>query len=112
MIRLFVLFLLLAGSARAQTYSIIPLDASTVVTGGTAITALNVGHALHGGTLATSNAAGMCVDQTQTAGTATGTPSTTVCVPASTPFYLVPNNHSVSVNSTGSGVSIGGWGQN
>ena len=112
MIRLLVLFLCLSGAARAQTYGIVPLDASTVVTGGTAITALKNGHAIHGGTLITGNTAGMCVDQTQTAGTVTGTPSTTVCVPAATPFYLVPNNHSVSVNSTASSVAIAGWGQN
>ena len=88
------------------------LDASTVVTGGTPIIALISGHALCGGWLVTSNAAGICVDEAQPAGVATGTPSSTTCVGANTAFYLVPTKNTIYVNSTGSNVSIAGVGLN
>lgn len=91
---------------------IIPLDISTVTTGGTAVPALSPGHAKCGGWLMTANAAGICVDQIQTAGTATGTPSTTGCVAANVPYYLVPSSNGVSVNSGSSSVSFGGQGVN
>ncbi|MDR3533957.1 MAG: hypothetical protein P4L90_25755 [Rhodopila sp.] len=87
--------------------TIVPLDASSV-TGAT--TVLTTGHATAGGFLVTANAAGICVDQQTAAGTVTGTPSSTVCVPQNTPFQLVPNSHAVSVNSTASGVAVGGEG--
>jgi len=90
--------------------TIIPLDIATVTTGGTAVTALNAGHAAAGGWLATANSAGICVDQVTTAGTTTGTPSSTGCVAQNVPFYLVPSTHAVSVNSSGSSVSLGGEG--
>jgi hypothetical protein len=92
--------------------TIIPLDVSSVTTGGTAVTALTAGHATAGGFISTNNAAGLCVDQHTTAGTATGTPSTTVCVAVNVPFYLVPTAAAVSVNSSGSGVALGGEGLN
>lgn len=92
------------------TRTIIPLDVSTVTTGGTAVTALNAGHATAGGYLITANSAGICVDQSTTAGDVTGTPSTTACVAANVPFYLAPTNNAVSVNSTASSVSFAGEG--
>ena len=91
---------------------IVPLDASTVTTGGTAVTALNATHAARGGYLVTVNTAGICVDQQTTAGTATGTPPSTACVLANQPFYLVPNGNPVSVNSSASSVIFSGEGFN
>jgi len=90
--------------------TIVLLDVSTVTTGGTAVTALATGHASAGGFIVTSNAAGLCVDQYQTAGTVTGTPSSTACVAMNVPYQLVPSAHAVSVNSTASGVALGGEG--
>ena len=90
--------------------TIVPLDVSSVTTGSIAVTALATGHAAAGGWLATANVCGICVDQVTTAGTATGTPSTSACVGANQPFYLVPNGHAVSVNSACSGVSFAGEG--
>jgi hypothetical protein len=92
--------------------TIIPLAVSAVTTGGTAVTAIATNGASAGGTLVTANAAGICVDQVTTAGTVTGTPSTTVCVAQNVPYYLVPNTHAVSVNSASSSVAFAGWGLN
>lgn len=91
-------------------YTIVPLDVATVTTGSTAVTALTAGHATAGGFIMTANAAGICVDQHTTAGTATGTPSTTTCVPQNLVFSLVPSVSAVSVNSTASSVALGGEG--
>ena len=95
---------------KITSLTVVPLDVGTVATGGTAVTALASGHATAGGFVGTSNAAGICVDQYQTAGTVTGTPSTTWCVYPGQPYALVPSTHAVSVNSTASGVSIVGEG--
>lgn len=91
-------------------YIIVPLDIATVTTGGTAVVALSAGHATAGGFILTSSSAGLCVDQHTTAGTATGTPSTTSCVPATIPYNLVPSAGAVSVNSTGSSTALAGEG--
>ena len=101
-----------ACPAPGTPYKIIPLTVSTVTTGGTAVTAIAATGARCGGYLVTSNAAGICVDQTTTAGTVTGTPSTTSCVAANTPFYLVPSVNAVSVNSPSSSVNFAGEGLN
>lgn len=91
--------------------TIVLLDVSAVTTGSIAVTALAAGHATAGGVLVTANAAGMCIDQHTTAGTVTGTPSTTICVPQNVVFNLVPNSGAVSVNSTAA-ISFGGEGLN
>lgn len=116
----FLLCLLIFSSASAQPGAcgsgssrfIIPLDAASVTVGGTAVNALKAGNARCGGWIVTSATAGICVDQTTSAGTATGTPSTTACVGQNVPFYLVPSANAVSVNSTGSSVALGGEGVN
>ena len=95
---------------KSSALTIVPLDVSSVTTGGTAVTALNAGHATAGGFIVTANAAGICVDQRTTAGTATGTPSSTTCVAQNQVFNLVPNPGAVSVNSTASSVPFGGEG--
>lgn len=109
-----------ASSAMAQScarptagppYTSVPLDIATVTTGGTAVTALAACNAIAPGAwIVTANAAGMCIDQFTTAGTATGVPSTTTCVGTNQPFFLTPSIKAVSVNSTASGVLISGQG--
>jgi hypothetical protein len=79
---------------------LVPLDIATVTTANTAVTALNAGHASAGGWLVTSAASGICVDQVTTAGTVTGTPSTTACVGQNVPYYIIATPNAVSVNST------------
>lgn len=93
-----------------STRTIVPLDISSVTTGGTAVNALSAGHATAGGFLVTANAAGMCVNQQGAAGTATS--GATVCVAQNQAFTLVPSAAAVSVNSTASSVTIGGEGLN
>ena len=100
------------GTLTPGTVTIVPLAVSSVTTGGTAVTALAAGGASAGGFLVTANAAGICVDQTTTAGTVTGTPSTTVCVAQNVPYFLTPNGHAVSVNSSSSSVAFAGQGNN
>lgn len=88
--------------------AIVPLDVSTVTTGGTAVTALTAGHASAGGFIVTSNVAGICVSQTGAAGSATA--GGTVCVAQNQPYTLVPSAAAVSVNSPASAVAFGGEG--
>jgi hypothetical protein len=97
-------------SSKIGPFTIVPLDTATVTTGGVAVTALAPGHASAGGFLVTSNAAGICVDQSTTAGTVTGTPSTTVCVVQGQVYNIVPSGNVVSVNSAAPGVSLAGEG--
>jgi DNA-binding beta-propeller fold protein YncE len=100
----------MAQRSGTQQFIIVPLDVATVATGGTAVTALTAGHATAGGWIMTANAAGICVDQVTTAGTVSGTPSTTGCVGAGVPVPLVASGLPVSVNSTGSGTALAGEG--
>ena len=89
----------------------VPLDVATVTTG-TPATVLSVNHRTAGGFLITSNAAGMCISENGTAGTATASIAgvATVCVAANQPYTLVPSANAVSVTSTGTGVAISGFG--
>ena len=91
--------------------TIVPLDVATVTTG-TPATVLSVNHRTAGGFLITSNAAGMCISENGTAGTATASIAgvATVCVAANQPYTLVPSANAVSVTSTGTGVAISGFG--
>lgn len=109
-----LILLMLPIAAHAQTscgtitHRTISLDVATVTTGGTPVTAINAGHAVCGGVLVTSNAAGMCVNQNGDAGTATA--GDTICVAQNVPYYVIPSAKAVSVNSTASSVAIGGYG--
>jgi hypothetical protein len=98
-----------AQPTKPGTLTIVPLDVAVVTTGGTAVTALTMGHATAGGFLVTSNAAGICVNQQGAAGTSTA--GGTVCVAQNQMYTLVPNGNAVSVNSTAA-VAIGGEGLN
>lgn len=96
---------------RAFAYTLIPLDVATVTTGGTAVTALSVGHRVSGGwifnpTTATIN---LCVNEI---GTATGTTSAgnTTCIPPGTAYALAPSGNAVSVISSDSSHPFSGEG--
>lgn len=102
------------GSSAAPSYTkpspltIVPFDVASVSTANTAVTALAAGHATAGGFIVTSNAAGVCVNQNGTAGTATS--GSTICAVANQQITLVPSGNAVSVNSTASNVVLGGEG--
>lgn len=88
------------------------LNNNIVTTGGTAVIALNAGQARCGGEIVSNNAVGICVDEIQSAGTITGTPSSTICVPTNVTFTLVPTANSIYINASASGVVVGGFGLN
>jgi hypothetical protein len=93
--------------------TIVPLDVSTVTTGGTAVTALAAGHRNKGGWLQNPKAAGadLCVNEQ---GTATGTVSagSTTCIAAGQSYSLTPNAGAVSVVSSDSAHPFSGMGFN
>lgn len=97
-------------SLQSQAITIIPLDVTSVTTGGTPVNALSVGHVLRGGFILTTNAAGICVSQQGAAGTSTN--SSTQCIAANQIYNIVPNTGAVSVNSVGSSVALSGQGYN
>jgi hypothetical protein len=107
-----------ASPSRAATVTvpgpltIVPLDIAVVATANTAVQALNPGEHVAGGYLVTSNAAGICVSENGIAGVATGYVGTTftTCVAANVDYPLSPSITPVSVNSTGTGVNISGYG--
>lgn len=115
-ILVFLAVLLASGGAMAQSCSrpvgppavSIPLDIATVTTSGTAVNALSACHAINGGWIVSTVA--ICVDQFTTAGTVTGTPSTTVCLQPNQPFYLFPSIKAVSVNANSNAAPLAGQG--
>lgn len=93
--------------------TIIPLDVSTVTTGGTAVTALNAGHRTAGGFLynpigATIN---LCINEQ---GTASGTTSSgaLTCIQPGQTYTLVPAAGAVSVITSDSSHPFSGEGLN
>lgn len=95
----------------AFAYTLVPLDASTVVTGGSAVTALTAGHRGSGGwifnpTTATIN---LCINEI---GTASGTTSSgnTTCIPPGYAYQLSPSGNAVSVISSDSSHAFSGLG--
>lgn len=94
-------------------FTIVPLDVSTVTTGGTAVTALTAGHKTAGGWLQNPASATqpLCINEI---GTASGTSSSgnTTCVSPGTPYYLTPSSGTVSVVSSDSAHPFSGFGLN
>ena len=91
--------------------TLVPLDISTVTTGGTAVTALNVGHRTAGGWLlnpigATVN---LCINEQ---GTASGTTSSgnTTCILPGQAYTLAPAAGAVSVITSDSSHPFSGMG--
>ena len=91
--------------------TIVPLDVSTVTTGGTAVTALASGHRTKGGWLQNPPSAviNLCINEQ---GTATGTTSagTTTCITPGTVYVLTPAAGAVSVISSDSSHPFSGMG--
>ena len=96
------------AEADPPTLTQAPLDVTTVVTAGTAVTVLNAGHRNAGGLLQTGNAAGFYVNEIGTAGTTVAGGS--IFVQQNQPYAPAPTAGAVSVNATASGVVISGWG--
>jgi hypothetical protein len=92
--------------------TIVPLDVTSITTGGTAVTVLGPGEHTAGGYLVTSNAAGACFSENGTAGTATGYSGTTftTCVAANVFYPLSTSIGPVSANSSASTVALSGYG--
>jgi hypothetical protein len=99
------------GATGSGTYTIVPLDANTVTTGGTAVVALSGGHRTRGGWL--QNPAGaaqsLCINE---AGTASGTVSNgnTTCIAPGQNYSLAPSGNAVSVISSDSAHGFSGYG--
>lgn len=94
--------------SKPASLTILPLDISSVTTGGTAVNALAAGHASAGGFVVTSNAAGICINERGAAGTASS--GDTACVAQNQPYYLAPTSNAISVNSSSSSVTLAGYG--
>lgn len=109
--------LALAPPSRAATVTVpgsltvVPLDAATVTTGGTAVTALNAGHRTAGGWLQNpSNATiNLCINER---GTASGTTSSgdTTCIVPGQGYTLTPSPGTVSVITSDSAHPFSGYG--
>jgi hypothetical protein len=99
------------ASVGPSARTIVPLDISTVTTGGTAVTALNAGHRTAGGFLynpigATIN---LCINEQ---GTASGTTSAgaLTCIQPGQAYTLAPNTGAVSVITSDSSHPFSGYG--
>lgn len=92
-------------------YTIVPLDISTVTTGGTAVYALNGGHRVAGGWIYNPSTAtvNLCISET---GVASGTVSSgpTTCIAPGVIYNLAPSIAAVSVVSSDSAHAFSGMG--
>ena len=117
MLRLIFASLLFATPVLAGTetvpgsMNIVPLDISTVTTGGTAVTAINAGNRTAGGFLQNPKGAtvDLCINEQ---GTASGTTSAgnTTCVAPGNSYNLAPSNNPVSVVTSDSSHPFSGYG--
>lgn len=100
-------------STVAGTRTYVPLDISTVTTGGTAVTALTAGHHTAGGFLTNPKGAtvDLCINEIATASGTTSAGSLT-CIPPGTPYTLSPAAGSVSVITSDSAHPFSGYGLN
>jgi hypothetical protein len=91
--------------------TLVALDASSVTTGGTAVSALTAGHRTGGGWIFNPSgaAASLCINEI---GTASGTVSSgsTTCVAAGQSYTLAPSANAVSVIASDSGHAFSGEG--
>ena len=89
----------------------VPLDISTVTTGGVAVTALNAGHATAGGFLLNPIGAtiALCINEI---GTASGTTSagSLTCIQPGEPYTITPGAGAISVISSDSSHPFSGFG--
>jgi hypothetical protein len=100
-------------SASPSARTIIPLDVSTVTTGGTAVTALIAGHRTEGGFLFNPVGAtiSLCINEQ---GTASGTTSSgaLTCIQPGQSYTLTPAAGAVSVITSDSSHPFSGYGLN
>ena len=103
--------MLASGGAMAQMQQIIPLDVSTVTTGGTAVIALNAGNRVGGGWIANPKGAtvDLCINEI---GAASGTASSgnTTCISPGQSYTLAKSVLPVSVVSSDSAHAFSGEG--
>lgn len=93
--------------------TIVPLNVSTITTGGTAVTALTPNHRTAGGYLANPKAAtvDLCVnEQTTASGTTTGAQSGLYCIVPGGSYNLAPSALGVSVITSDSTHPFAGYG--
>ncbi len=100
-------------TSATQQQSIVPLDASSVVTGGTAVTALVAGHHTSGGFIlnpigATIN---LCINEQGTASGTTSAGALTCILPGQT-YSLSASSGAVSIVSSDSSHPFSGYGLN
>ena len=100
-----------AGAGGGGSGVQVALDASQVVTGGTAVTALAAGHRTHGGWLANPSTAAinLCINELATASGTTSAGSLTCIVPGQT-YVLAASAAAVSVVSSDSAHAFSGYG--
>lgn len=102
-----------ASQVSPAARTIVALDASTVTTGGTAVTALIAGHRTAGGFLTNPKAAtvDLCINEQ---GTASGTTSLgpLTCIPPGGSYLLAPAAGLVSVITSDSSHPFSGYGLN
>lgn len=94
------------------TLTIVPLDISTVTTGGTAVTALNAGHRSAGGWIqnpGAPNTVNLCINER---GTAVGSTSAgdTTCISPGQSYNLTASPGTVSVITSDSSHPFSGYG--
>ena len=103
----------MAGTAQAQPVpvNLAPLDASTVTTGGTAVTAVAHYHRLKGGWLSNPSTAttNLCIDEMDGEAATTTPGGNVTCVVPGQTYLLAPSGNSVSVVSSDSAHSFSGW---
>jgi hypothetical protein len=94
-------------------YTIVPLDISTVTTGGTAVTALNAGHRNKGGWLQNPKGAtvDLCINEQGTASGTTSAGALTCIIPGNS-YSLAPSGNAVSVVTSDSAHPFSGEGFN
>jgi hypothetical protein len=91
--------------------TLVPLDASTVVTANTAVTAIAAGHRTSGGWLANPAAAAapLCISEVAVATTSSS--GSTTCIPAGYSYRVSASNGPVSANATDAGHAFSGLGK-
>lgn len=95
-----------------KSFTVVALDASTVTTGGTAVTALSAGHSTAGGFIVNPVGAtvNLCINQLATA-SGTTTAASLICIAPGQQYAIIPSANAVSVISSDSSHPFGGYGQ-
>jgi hypothetical protein len=102
-----------SGTVTPGSLTLVPLDVSTVTTGGTAVTALTAGHRTKGGFLVNPENAtiNLCINE-QAAASGTVSAAALVCIAPSQAYTLAPSSLGVSVVTSDSAHPFAGQGYN